>query len=336
MSASRLCLIGASIVLLPFAAPGCSTSTPAAPPIIIDGSSTVYPISEAVVADFRKKHSRQDIQVGLSSTGAGLKRFCANELDIADASRHINADEVAACSTAKVEFVELPIAYDAISVIVNRNNTWAATITVAELKRLWEPSAQGKVTRWSQVRDGWPDREIRLVGPNDESGTFNYFNEAITGGPTSSRKDYAAHVDDHNIVKTIESDELALGYVGFPYYMQEAERLKAVAIDDLDEMIGPGAIEPTFENVRRGVYAPLSRTLFIYVKASSLERPEVQQFVDFYARFATDIATRAGAIALRPRESELVRDRLQKRVLGTMFATPLKDDISLQRRLTQK
>jgi phosphate transport system substrate-binding protein len=332
-SRRRLALV---VSLLTCGAAACGPSAPASAPIVIDGSSTLHPISVEAADQYRKKHPRQEITVGVTSTGVGLKRFCAGELDIADASRHVTADEAAACAAARVDFVELPVAYDAISLIVNRNNTWASSMIVGELKTLWAGPAEGVVTRWRQVREGWPDREIHLVGPDRESGTFAYFNEAISGAPTNSRKDYAGHEDDNDIVKAVEADELALGYVGFTYYMHEAERLKAVAIDDLVEDIGPGPIAPTLENVRRGVYRPLSRPLFIYVRASSLNRPEVQQFVEFYARFAPDIVERAGGVRLRPRESELALARITKRVLGTMFAAPTTGEVSLEQRMTQQ
>ena len=312
----------------------CGSPEPAGRPIVVDGSSTVFPLSQEAVAEYRKVHSQQVVNVTSSSTGVGLKRFCAGELDLADASRHITAAEIAVCSAAKVEFVELPVAFDAISIVVNRANSWATSITVAELKKLWEPSADGRVKRWSQVRTGWPNREIHLVGPDSESGTFDYFNEVISGGPKSSRKDYAAYVDDNKLMSAVEADELALGYVGFSYFDREKDKAKALAVDDLDEQIGPGAVELNATNVRRGIYRPLSRPLLVYVRASSLDRPEVRQFMEFYLAFESDIVGRAGGgLQLSPREVELTIERLKKRITGTMFAGPNESDVSLQMRL---
>jgi phosphate transport system substrate-binding protein len=194
------------------------------------------------------------------------------------ASRHITATEVAACSS------------------------WATTITVTELKKLWEPAAQGKVKTWSQVRAGWPDREIHLFGPDGDSGTFDYFNDVINGAAKSSRTDFTGHVDDNKIVAAVAADELALGYVGFTYFDTHKDTLTALAVDDLKDQAGPGPIELTVTNVHRGVYMPLSRPLFIYVRASSLDRPEVQQLVDYCVRFSPQIVEAADGIRLSPRE----------------------------------
>ena len=299
MSQSRLSRSVATVIVLAVVAAACSSKPEAPPaPVVVDGSSTVYPISAAAAAEFLKKRPQQMVRVNSSSTGVGLERFCAGQVDVADASRHITQAEAAACASAGVEFIEVPIAYDAISVVVHRANTWATSMTVAELTTLWQSGAQGKVTKWSQVRKGWPDREVHLVGPDDRSGTFDYFNEVITGAAKDSRKDYKPFDDDERLVAAVQADELALGYVGFTYYERQEETLQAVAVDDLDEQIGPGPIEPTVPNVRRGVYRPLSRPLFIYIKVAALARPEVQQFVDFYARFAPEMVERAGGVRL--------------------------------------
>ncbi|MEZ5319910.1 MAG: PstS family phosphate ABC transporter substrate-binding protein [Vicinamibacterales bacterium] len=314
----------------------CGTSEPPGDPVLVDGSSTVLPFAEAAAGEYLRKHPTRTVRVTLSSTGVGLRRFCAGELDIADASRHITPQEIAACQATGVEFLEIPIAYDAISVVVNRANTWATSMTTAELRALWEPAADGTVTKWSQVRKDWPDREIHLVGPDDESGTFDYFNEVISGAPKASRKDYSPHVDDNEIISAVEADEDALAYVGFTYYEQQEERLDAVAIDDLDEQIGPGPIEPTLTNVQRGVYRPLSRPLFVYVRKSALDRPEVASFADYFVRFATEMVQRAGGAPLTSRESELALKRFTDRVTGTMYANPDEGpDVSLQMRLSR-
>jgi phosphate transport system substrate-binding protein len=313
----------------------CGGSQSAGQPIVIDGSSTVFPISDEAAREFRGKHPQQTVNVTSSSTGVGLKRFCAGELDFANASRPITPVEAAACAAAQVEFVEIPIAYDAISIVVNRANAWAKSITVRELKRLWEPQAERRVMRWNQVRAEWPNREIHLVGPDNESGTFDYFNEAINGAPKSSRKDYTGHADYNKIVEALERDELALGYVGFTYAEQHKERLLELALDDLDEQVGIGAIEPSATNVQRGIYRPLSRPLLVYVRAASLDRPEVQQFADFYTRFEPDIVQHVGGIRLAPREAELAIARLKKRVRGSMFGAEQDHGLSLQLRLSK-
>jgi phosphate transport system substrate-binding protein len=208
-------------------------------------------------------------------------------------------------------------------------------MTVTDLHKLWEPAAEKKVTRRSQIRADWPDREIHLVGPDDQSGTFDYFNEVINGGSKNSRKDFAGHVDDNVIVDTIAADELALGYVGFTHYEKHQADTRALAVNDLDEMVGPGDIAPTLENVRRGIYRPLSRPLFLYIRASALDRPEVKQFVDFYARMANEIVEAVGGVRLTPTETKLALDRLTSRVLGTMYGTPEEGEMSLQMRMSK-
>src|SRR5262245_45058725 len=238
---NRRLVILFALIAWSFSAGACSSPEPAGTPIVIDGSSTVHPISTAIADEYRKKHQRQPITVTSSSTGVGLKRFCAGELDVADASRNITDAEMSECAKASVAFVELPIAYDAISIIVNPKNSWASSITVPELKKLWQPAAEGKIKRWNQVRSSWPDKEIHLFAPDDQSGTFDYFNQEITGAPKSSRKDYGPYADHKKIIEAVEADELALGYLSFTYFEREnqKDKIKALALDDLDERIGP-------------------------------------------------------------------------------------------------
>jgi len=297
-------------------AAGCGAPPP---PIVIEGSSTLHPITVQAVDQYRQRHGSQTFALKESSTGVGLSRFCAGDLDIADASRHITNPELTACQQAGITFVEVPVAYDAISVVVNKANTWAVSMTVPELKRLWEPAAQGKVTKWSQIRADWPDRAVHLYGPDNMSGTFDYFTEAIVGRAKASRTDYKGDADDTKLVAAVEADEEALGYFGFTYFHEQKDRLRGVAIDDLDNDIGPGPIEPSAINVRRGVYRPLARTLFIYVKAKALDREEVKAFVEFYIRMSPELAERAGGVRLNAGESELALARVTKRTLGTMF-----------------
>jgi len=287
--------------------------------IKIDGSSTVYPITEAVAEEFGKQNPSVRTTVGISGTGGGMKKLSAGEIDIADASRPIKGSEVAMCKKSGVEYIELPVAYDALSVVVNPRNTWCSSMTVRELKRLWEPAAQGKVTRWSQVRPGWPNSPIRLFGPGVDSGTYDYFTEAIVGEEHASRGDFTSSEDDNVLVQGVAQDPNALAFFGAAYYEENKQRLKAVAIDDENAGNGKGPQLPTAENVEKGTYQPLSRPLFIYVNRKSADRPEVQEFVRFYLANAGRLAKEVGYIALQPEVYKLAQQRFDKRVVGSVF-----------------
>ena len=287
--------------------------------IPIDGSSTVYPITEAVAEEFQAKNPGARITVGESGTSSGLQKFCRGETVIADASRPISATEIEACAKATISYIELPVAYDGLAVVVNPKNTFADALTIAELKRLWEPAAEGKITRWNQVRASWPDREIHLFGPGVASGTFDYFNEVINGNAKASRGDYTSSEDDNVLVQGVAGDELALGYFGLAYFEQNKERLKLVPVDDEKPDNGAGAILPTFDSVRAGTYRPLSRPLFIYVSTAALQRPAVQQFVQFYVTLPNDLIQRVGYVPLTDAEKQLTGERFEKRTTGTMF-----------------
>ncbi|MGE3508745.1 MAG: PstS family phosphate ABC transporter substrate-binding protein [Vicinamibacterales bacterium] len=303
--------------------------------IRVDGSSTVFPVTEAVAEEFQRAHPGTRVTVGISGTGGGFQKFCRDEIDVADASRPISPTEVEACGQAGVEFIELPVAYDGLAVVVNPKNTWATSMTVAELKRVWEPAAQGKVTRWSQIRDGWPDREIHLFGPGVDSGTFDYFTEAIMGKTDQSRGDYTSSEDDNVIVQGIAGDEYALGYFGFAYYEENQDKLKLVAVDDGNEANGPGPLLPSPETVTNGTYAPLSRPIFIYAKVTALQRPEVKAFVDYYLTGAP-LVREVGYIPLADKEYELVRTRFSAQKTGTMYhGTDSHSALTLEQRLTQ-
>src|SRR3989338_2454858 len=252
--------------------------------IDIDGSSTVYYITEAVAEEFQHSSRNVKITVGISGTGGGFKRFCRGETQISDASRPIKSSEVSLCAENGVEYIELPVAFDGIAVIVNPNNTWAGSMTVSELKKLWEPAAQGKITSWNQIRSDWPDKPITLAGPGTDSGTFDYFTEAVVGKEGASRGDYIASEDDNVLVQAIASDPYALGYFGFAYYEENRDKLKLVAIDDEDQINGAGPIVPTSQTVRDGTYQPLARPIFIYVSRKAAERSDVQKFVHFYLK----------------------------------------------------
>jgi phosphate transport system substrate-binding protein len=317
-----------------FVQPACK-GRPPSDPITVDGSSTAYPLADAVAHEFMKANRGTSVTVTFSGTGTGFVRFCRGQLDIADASRPITIDEQKHCEASKVEFVELPIAHDAITVIVNASNTWASTITVPELRTLWEPGAEKRITSWKQIRADWPDRPIKLFGPGTESGTFDYFTEVINGRLDASRKDYTASGDDEVIVKGVATDELALGYVGYGYFERHRKELKALAVDDLDDRIGRGPIEPNPSNVSRALYRPLARPLFIYVNAQRAQRPEVKAFAQYFVRSARLMAAESGAVPMMGMAYTLAEQRLQKMSTGTMFRVPNAAELGVELLLTQ-
>lgn len=285
-----------------------------------DGSSTVFPLTTAVTDDFLKVNPDVRISVAISGTGGGFEHFCRGETDIQNASRPIDARERSACDSGGVTFLEVPVAYDALTIIVHPRNSWATSMTLDELRKLWEPKAEGTVMRWADVRAGWPDEPIRLFGPGPASGTFDYFTEAVMATARASRTDYSASEDDTVIVKGVAADVHALGYVGYGYFHQSGTLLKSVPIDTQRGTVALSAVSPSADTVRRGLYQPLSRTLFIYVNASSAERPEVLAFVNFYLKEDEELIGRVGGIGLSSRTYELVRQRVARRAAGTLFA----------------
>ncbi len=286
--------------------------------VTMDGSSTVYPISEAVAEEFQKaKKGQVKVTVGVSGTGGGFKKFCRGEIDISNASRPIQEKEMKACAEAGIQYIELPIAYDALTVVINKNNTWAEEMTVAELKKMWEPDAQGKVNNWKQVAERFPNRPLKLAGPGADSGTFDYFTEAVVGKSKSSRGDYLASEDDNVIVQFISGDPGALGYFGLAYYLENKDKLKAVKIKK-DE--NAPAVAPSVETVNNGTYVPLSRPIFIYVNAKAAqEKPEVAEYVQFYLERAPKLAREVGYVDLPKEAYELAKKNFAARKLGTVF-----------------
>ncbi|HET9487418.1 MAG TPA: PstS family phosphate ABC transporter substrate-binding protein, partial [Chryseosolibacter sp.] len=242
--------------------------------IRIDGSSTVYPITEAIAEEFRVDQGDVKITVGVSGTGGGFAKFGRGEIDINDASRPIKEQEAAACKEKNIGFVELKIAYDGLVVVVSKENTWVNDLTVADLKKIWEPAAQEKVTRWNQINPAWPAEEFHLYGPGIASGTYDYFTEAIVGKSGSSRGDYTSSEDDNVLVQGIAGDKNGLGFFGLAYYEENKDKLKLVGVND-----GKGVVLPSVETVKNGSYSPLSRPVFIYVTDAALKRPEVASFV---------------------------------------------------------
>jgi phosphate transport system substrate-binding protein len=287
--------------------------------IKVDGSSTVYPIAEAVAEEFKKDNPGIDVQIGVSGTGGGFQKFCRTETDISNASRPIKPTEIATCKQSGVEFVELPIAYDGLAVVVNPKNTWAASMTVEELKKLWAPGAQGKITRWNHVRSSWPDREIHLFGAGVDSGTYDYFTEAVVGKEGASRGDFTSSEDDNVLVQGIANDELALGFMGLAYVEQNKGKLKLVAIDDGKKENGEGPIAPSAETVRNATYQPLSRPLFIYVARKSADHPDVQKFIESYFTRGKELVPEVGYVPLTDQIYQLAQKHFADRKIGTAF-----------------
>jgi len=282
----------------------------------IDGSSTVFPITEAMAEDFQKaKKGKIRVTVGISGTGGGFKKFCRGETDISDASRPILKKEMDDCRAAGVQYIELPVAYDALTVVIHPDNKWAQRLTVAELKKMWEPAAQGKVKIWKQVNPAWPDQPLKLFGPGADSGTFDYFTEAVNGKAKSSRGDFTASEDDNVLVQGVSRDVNALGYFGFAYYVENKDKLRAVRIAD---KAGQG-VEPSFETVINGTYQPLARPIFIYINSKSLERPEVREFVEFYMNNAEALVREVKYVPLPAKAYAYNVEHANKKVLGTKF-----------------
>jgi phosphate transport system substrate-binding protein len=302
-------IIKFGLVILIIASSGEIMAAEKAKIIEIDGSSTVYPITEAVAEEFQKLYRDVKVVVGISGTGGGFKRFGTGETDISDASRPIKSKEVELCKKNGIEYVELAIAYDGLAVMVNPKNEWVDFLTVAELKKIWEPNSQGVVTKWSQVRAGFPDKEIRLFGPGTDSGTFDYFTEVICDKSGASRGDYTASEDDNVLVQGIASDTAGLGYFGLAYYEQNMDKLRIVPVDDSNDSNGKGAIVPSLKTVRGGTYKPLSRPLFIYVSVKSLVKNEVRDFVEFYIKHAPELSKEVGYI---PLPDEMYKSSLEK------------------------
>ena len=284
--------------------------------IQIDGSSTVFPVTEAVAEEFQKaKKGKFKVTVGIAGTGGGFKKFCRGETDISNASRPILKAEMETCKKSGVQFFELPIAYDALTVIVNPKNDWVKTLTVPDLKKMWEPGAQGKVSTWNQVRSEWPNNPLKLFGPGADSGTFDYFTEAVVGKAKSSRGDFTASEDDNVLVQGVANDRNALGYFGFAYYIENQKKLKAAAIDG-----GKGPVLPSSKTVEDGTYQPLSRPIFIYVSKKSFDtKPDVKEFVEYYLKQGPQLIRQVKYVPLPQTAYNLNTDHLKKGKIGTVF-----------------
>jgi phosphate transport system substrate-binding protein len=312
-----------------FAAALCAAAAPAIAQLVkIDGSSTVFPITEAVAEDFQQStKGKVRVTVGISGTGGGFKKFCRGEIDISNASRPILKSEMDACKAAGIQYYELPVAYDALTVVMHPQNPFVKSMTVAELKKMWEPAAQGKIKTWKQVNPAWPDQPLKLFGAGADSGTFDYFTEAVVGKAKSSRGDFTASEDDNVLVQGVSRDVNAIGYFGFAYYSENQDKLKAVPI-----VAEPGkpAVEPSMQNVENGSYQPLSRPIFIYINAKAVDRPELKQFVDYYMKNADALVREVKYVPLPAKAYAYNLDHIQKKQLGTKFGGENKVGLTIE------
>jgi phosphate transport system substrate-binding protein len=293
--------------------------------IKIDGSSTVYPVTEAVTEAFQKsKKDAIKVTVGISGTGGGFKKLCRGEIDIANASRPILNEEMKECNKHGIRYIELPVAYDALTVVVNPQNNWVSGMTVAELKKLWEPLAQGRITNWNQINPLWPNASLKLFGPDSDSGTLDFFTEVIVGKAKSSRLDYTASDDDKLLVKGVAGDKNAIGYLGYAYYAENAYKLKAVPIS-----VGEGKpqVLPSLETVKNSSYRPLARPIFIYVSAKAAQKSEVKEFVEFYLKQAPNIVEEVKYVPLPDAAYKLALDNFTKGKTGSGFGGKSNVDI---------
>ena len=284
----------------------------------VDGSSTVYPITEAVAEEFQIA-TRIKVTVGVSGTGGGFKKFCRGETAVSNASRPIKLNEIKKCKDSGIKFIELPIAYDAISVVINKKNDWAKEMTTAELKKMWEPAAQGKITKWSQIRDGWPDKPLRLYGPGADSGTFDYFTEAVIEESKAIRGDFTASEDDNVLVKGVSGDKGGIAYFGLAYYEENKNLLKAVAIKNKKGNF----IIPELKTIMNGSYNPLSRPLFIYINAEKVNSdPKVKKFVEFYIKHAATLSEEVGYVPFSKEEYAAITNHYKTQQIGSAYKEP--------------
>jgi phosphate transport system substrate-binding protein len=294
----------------------------------VDGSSTVFPITEAVAEDFQQsKRGKVRVTVGISGTGGGFKKFCRGETDFSNASRPILAREMEECRKAGVQYIELPVAFDALTVVINPKNDWLKSITVAELRKMWEPAAQAKITKWKQVNGAWPDETLKLFGAGSDSGTFDYFTEAINGRSKASRGDFTAAEDDNILVQGVARDANGLGYFGYAYYAENKDKLKALPI--VNPKTGKPVL-PSMESVIDGTYQPLARPIFIYVNAKSLVRPEIKEFIQYYMKNADKLIREVKYVPLPAKVYTANLDMIEKKVLGTKFGGENKVGLTIE------
>lgn len=294
--------------------------------IKVDGSSTVYPITAAIAKEYQAQNKQVQVDVNFSGTGGGFKKFCAGEIDISNASRPISTEEMEACKKNNIGYIEIPVAFDALTVVVNPQNTWAKDITVDELKKMWEPAAEGKITNWSQVRSSWPNQPLKLFGAGKDSGTFDYFTSATVGKARASRNDYTPSEDDEVIAKGVSNDPNALGYFGYAYYQEHKDKLKVVAVDN-----GKGAVLPETKTVENAQYQPLSRPLFIYVNPQRIVgKGQAYQFANFYLRKAPSVAISVGYVPLPEEAYRIGYVQLNTGKIGTVYAGKPQLDLTIR------
>ena len=284
--------------------------------IKIDGSSTVYPITEEIVTEFQINYKKPvDIEINFSGTGGGFAKFCRGETDINNASRPIQLDEMEACREAGVAYIELPVAFDALTVVVNPANNWLDTITTEELAKIWSPEAEGKITRWNQIRPSFPDKPLNLYAPGEDSGTFDYFTEAIVGKAGASRSDVTSSEDDDVLVREVSQDPNAMGYFGLAYYEQKSSEMKAVAVDS-----GDGAVLPSRETVEQAEYQPLARPLFVYINAAAArENSALVRLTEFYLKNASAVVSEVGYVPLPEEAYQINEVTFYRGEVGTVF-----------------
>ncbi|MBC8163660.1 MAG: PstS family phosphate ABC transporter substrate-binding protein [Roseiflexaceae bacterium] len=296
--------------------------------ISIDGSSTVFPIAEAIAAEFMLRAPDVEVQLGVSGTGGGFEKFCAGETVISNASRPIKQSEMADCAANDVAFIELPIAYDGLSIVVNPQNDWVACLTVDELRRMWEPAAEGMLMRWNQIRPEWPDAPLALYGAGADSGTFDYFTSAIIGEEAASRGDYIGSEDDYLLSQGVAAGKYALGYFGYAYYRASQDQLKLLQIDS-----GAGCVAPDEATIAANTYQPLSRPIFIYVNVAGLQRSEVAAFLDTFLDSAAQVAGDVKYVPLSDSVYALVRERLREQRTGSVFTGGSQVGLSIEQLL---
>jgi len=284
--------------------------------IKVDGSSTVFPITEAVAEEFQKAQKGTKVTVGVSGTGGGFKKFCRGETDISDASRPILKKEMDLCKEAGIKYIELPVAFDALTVVVNPKNDWIKSMTVEELKKMWEPEAQGKIMKWSDVNPKWPNEKLALFGAGADSGTFDYFTDAINGKEKACRGDFTASEDDNVLVQGVSRDKHAIGFFGLAYYVENKDKLKAVPIVNKG---ATKAVEPSLDTVMAGTYQPLARPIFIYVAEKSLAKPEVKEFIYFYLKHASKLTKEVGYVPLSQAHYNQALKNFNGKKFGTGF-----------------
>jgi phosphate transport system substrate-binding protein len=295
----------------------------------VDGSSTVFPVTEAVAEEFQKANRGQKVTVGISGTGGGFKKFCRGETDVQNASRPITANEMKDCKEAGVQYIELPVAFDALTVVVNKDNP-LKEISIDDLKKMWEPGAQGKVMRWNQANPAFPDAPLMLFGAGADSGTFDYFTEAVTGKSKSSRGDFTASEDDNVIVQGVARNKNSLGFFGYAYYEENKDKIKGLPIS----WKGGKAVDPSAANVLNGTYQPLSRPIFIYVNAKSLAKPEVKAFAEYYMKNAPKLVSEVKYVPLPAKAYEYNLAALQKGRVGTKMGGENKVGLTIEQLMT--